>query len=283
MATATRERPVLQSGVTLLSAFLLGAGGLVFGATLTFAVARLLIVATGINLTPSRLLVVGLITIQGIAFPAVAFAYVKLRPVLSPKIREVLSLPAVRKQFSIEFSVPNLREVGVVVLGYVGAMGGLVVASVLITTLVSVFGVEPGSNQAAEIGMENPGVLLLLIPASFVLIGPGEELLFRGVVQGRLRELFGPIAGVGIASVFFAAIHFFALTGGSVAGNLVALIALLIPSLILGVAYEYTGNLVVPSLIHGAYNATLFTGLYVVVKYSDQLSSSAAFSHVGWL
>jgi membrane protease YdiL (CAAX protease family) len=35
---------------------------------------------------------------------------------------------------------------------------------------------------------------------------------------------------------------------------------------VLGVVYEYTDNIVVPALTHGAYNATLFTLAYVSLK-----------------
>jgi membrane protease YdiL (CAAX protease family) len=284
MATATRDRPVLQAfqyGFTLFSALLLGVIGLGFGSILLLIIAATLSFGAGIQITTVQTLVLGLITVQGIGCPAIAYTYLKLRPVVRSKIREVFSYSADSGEFSIGIAVPSLREIGIVVLGYASAMGGLVMVAVMITTLVSMFGIEPAANQAAEIGMENPDVLLLLIPASFLLIGPGEELLFRGVVQGRIRDYFGPIAGVAIASVIFAGIHYPALSGGSVTGKLVSVSALLIPALILGATYEYTDNIVVPSLIHGAYNATLFTGLYVSVKYSGELSSAAGALSIG--
>ncbi|EMA29669.1 CPBP family intramembrane glutamic endopeptidase [Haloarcula japonica] len=278
MATATRDRPVLQAfqyGFTLFSALSLGVIGLGFGSILLLTIAFSLSLGTGVQITQVQTLVLGLITVQGIGCPAIAYTYIKLRPVIRAKLREMFSYAPDTGAFSIGISVPSLREAGIVVLGYASAMVGLVVVAAVITTLVSMFGIETATNQAAEIGMENPDVLLLLIPASFLLIGPGEELLFRGVVQGRIRDYFGPISGVTIASVIFAGIHYPALSGGSVTGKLVGVCALLIPSLILGTTYEYTDNIVVPSLIHGAYNATLFTGLYVTVKFSGELSSAA--------
>jgi hypothetical protein len=125
----------------------------------------------------------------------------------------------------------------------------------------------------AEIGFQNPEVLLLLVPASFLLIGPGEELLFRGVVQGRIREAFGPVPGIALASAIFAAIHYFALTGGA-GGRLVTIGILFLPSVVFGAAYELTDNLVVPSLIHGAYNATLFTVLYASIRLMDTMGGT---------
>jgi membrane protease YdiL (CAAX protease family) len=278
MATATRERQLLQTlqyGFTLFSALLLGVIGLGFGSILLLIIAAGLSLGAGIQITTVQTLVLGLITIQGIGCPVIAFTYIKLRPVIRSALRELISYPPDGGEFTIGISVPSFRDAGIVVLGYFSAMGGLVVVAAIITVVVSTFGVEPASNQAAEVGMENPDLLLLLIPASFLLIGPGEELLFRGVVQGRIRDHFGPITGVGIASVIFASIHYPALSGGSVTGKLVSVSALLLPALILGATYEYTDNIVVPSLIHGAYNATLFTGLYVSVKGVSELASAA--------
>ena len=240
MATATRDRPILQAfqyGFTLFSALSLGVIGLGFGSILLLTIAFSLSLGAGVQITQVQTLVLGLITVQGIGCPVIAYTYIKLRPAIRAKLREVFSYSADSDEFDIGVSVPSFREAGIVVLGYASAMGGLVVVATVITTLVSIFGIETATNQAAEIGMENPDVLLLLIPASFLLIGPGEELLFRGVVQGRIRDYFGPISGVAIASVIFAGIHYPALSGGSVTGKLVAVSALLIPSLILGTTY----------------------------------------------
>jgi len=42
---------------------------------------------------------------------------------------------------------------------------------------------------------------------------------------------------------------------------------LFVPALVFGVTYELTDNLVVPSVIHGAYNATLFSIVYIGLRY----------------
>jgi membrane protease YdiL (CAAX protease family) len=187
-----------------------------------------------------------LITGQGIAFGGVALLYLRYRGL---------------GRSYIGVRIPSLRDVIAALSGYLLAFVGLFVGSILLT----VVGVQPAENQVGRIAVQNPEVLLLLIPASFVLIGPGEELLFRGIVQGRIREAFGPVPGVVFASAVFAAIHFTALTGG-VGGRLATIAVLFFPSLVFGAAYEFTDNLVVPAFIHGAYNATLFTLLYFVLQ-----------------
>ncbi|WP_415381704.1 lysostaphin resistance A-like protein [Halosimplex sp. TS25] len=264
---STREWSPLRAAVALVSAVGLGAGGLLLGFALVTLTLAVLVVGLGLELPDTAQIVLSLVFVQGVGCAGVAFAYLKLRPIVAPKIRSLLGFDGVPGPFDIDAAVPSLRQVAIVVGGYVLALGGAFAGSILITLLQ----VDTGTNQAAEMGMENPAILLILIPASILIIGPGEELLFRGVVQGRLREVFGPVSGVLIPSAVFAGLHWFALSGGSPTGNLVALGILVGPALVFGAAYEVTDNIVVPALIHGIYNATLFSLLYVVVAFSDQL------------
>ena len=264
--SATEGSP-LRTFVAIVSAVGLGAGGLLVGFVLTALTVGVLVVGLSIDIPPTVQIVLSLVFVQGIGCAGVAITYLKIRPVVGPKIRSILGFHGVPGPFDIDATIPNLRQGAIIVGGYVLALGGAFGGSVIITILQ----VDTGTNQAAEMGMENPEVLLLLIPASILIIGPGEELLFRGVVQGRLREVFGPVVGVLIPSAIFAGLHWFALTGGSATGNLVALGILIGPALVFGASYELTDNIVVPALIHGIYNATLFTLLYVVIAFSDQL------------
>jgi len=264
---ATSERSPLRTVVALVAALGLGGGGLALGFVLVSIAAAVLTLGLGVEISPAAVIVLSLVFVQGVGCAGVALAYLKLRPTVGPKIRSILGFEGVPGPFDIGVDLPDLREVAVVVGGYVLALGAAFTGSILIALLQ----VDTGTNQAAEIGMENPEVLLILIPASILLIGPGEELLFRGVVQGRLREVLGPLGGVLVASTVFAFLHWFALTGGSAAGNFAALGVLVGPALVFGAAYEFTDNIVVPALIHGIYNATLFTLLYAVIAVSDQL------------
>jgi membrane protease YdiL (CAAX protease family) len=207
------------------------------------------LVGLGMDPSPLVLLVVSLVSIQGVAFGGVALAYLRLRG---------------RSIRSLGVRLPSLREVLIVVGGYAAAF----VAAVTGAVVVSVTGAPAGENQVAEFASADPAVLLWLVPASLLLIGPGEELLFRGIVQGRLRETFDAVPGVVLASALFAAIHYVALTGGA-GGRLVTVTILFFPALVFGGVYELTDNLVVPSLVHGAYNATLFAFAYLAIRLSE--------------
>ncbi|MDS0281390.1 CPBP family intramembrane glutamic endopeptidase [Haloarcula onubensis] len=277
MSTVPRERPRLQSAIALVAALSLGAGGLALGFALLVLTVLGIGLVTGTQLSGFAFLVLSLVFVQGIGCGGVALSYYKLRPVIAPRVRSALNISGDGSAFGIPLSVPSLRQAGIVVAGYAAAIVWVMVSGIALTIVQNLRDqpIQTGNNAAAELGRTNPELLLLLIPASILLIGPGEELLFRGVVQGRLRERFSRVPGIAIASLFFAALHIVALVGGSMLGNLVVVSILFGTATVFGVAYEYAENIVVPSLIHGLYNATLFTLLYVSLKFGDAMGSQA--------
>lgn len=157
-------------------------------------------------------------------------------------------------------SVPGRRDALLLAGGYVA----LLALQFLSVRLLGSFGVSTGTNRVVELGRETPALFLYLIPVSVLLVGPAEELVFRGTVQGLLREAWGPSAAVVVASLVFGAIHYWSVGGGPVERlSYVAVAAVL--GAVLGALYELTGNLVVPVAVHGTYNATLFAIQYLSV------------------
>ncbi|KZN26073.1 hypothetical protein A4G99_23100 [Haladaptatus sp. R4] len=207
-------------------------------------IAILALMAFGINVqnSPGILLLVSSVMLQGVTFGGIALVYLNYRD---------LGLDF------IHVHVPSLRDIGVAIGGFVLLFGALNVISSVIQSL----GLHSAENSVVDIASGNPAVFLLLIPLSFLLIGPGEELLYRGLIQGVLRESFSPVPAVILSSVLFASIHFFSLQGS---GKFVYLATVFFLALILGSVYEYTNNLAVPILIHGAYDATLFGLQYLM-------------------
>jgi len=147
---------------------------------------------------------------------------------------------------------------------------------VAIAVAIQLSGLQPARNRVQDVVGGDPALVLLLIPLSLLLIGPGEELLFRGLVQGRLRLSFGPAVAIGLATLVFAIVHYPSLSGPPL-GRLLYVAVISVPGLIFGVAYEYTDNLLVPAFVHGAYNATLFALLYVALRFApDAVSGEGA-------
>lgn len=231
--------PQLRSVLTAIS---LSIGAYLVG-NVVVLLALLSLPALGVAVASAPSLRLGLSTVllQGVGFGGVAVAYLKLRNL------EFRFAP---------FSVPDLRDLAVTAAGFAGVLAILFAASATLSAL----GVQSAQNRIVEIGQRNPNAFLVLIPLSFLLVGPAEELLYRGVVQGLLREYFHPIRAIVLASALFAAIHVFSLTGD---GKFVYVGMVFALALVLGGIYEYTGNLTVPALVHGAYNAFQFASVYV--------------------
>ena len=194
---------------------------------------------------------------QYVAFGGLALGYLRWRGFDWPGVGSYLGIRR-----------PRLVDLGLVVGGWVV----IVVTLFVVSTIVSLLGAETASNQSAEVAMQNPGLIPLFIVAMFLVVGPSEEILYRGVVQGRLRESLPAVPSILIASGIFAFIHVMALTGG-VSGRLTTVAILFFPSLVFGAVYEYTENLVVPALLHGLHNAVIFTLLYISLVYADELRS----------
>jgi membrane protease YdiL (CAAX protease family) len=122
----------------------------------------------------------------------------------------------------------------------------------------------------------------ILIGISFLVIGPAEEYLFRGFMYGGMLNLskgkhWIPLAL--LASFLFAAAHGYYGTTYEVV-SIVPFLSLLTFGFSMCATYYYTGgNILLPALIHGAYDATGF--LTVAVNQQTGLYARAALIFVG--
>ncbi|PSQ47479.1 CPBP family intramembrane metalloprotease [Halobacteriales archaeon SW_7_65_23] len=152
---------------------------------------------------------------------------------------------------------PSLRSIAVIVVGFVILVGSLSALEFLFSQL----GLEPADNAAVEAGRDNPELYLFMIPLVILLNAPAEELLFRGLVQGRFRRAYGVVPGVLAASAVFGMVHFVALVG---TGSQLVYVAIAASAgLILGAAYELTRNLLVPIVMHALWNVAIYLVLYL--------------------
>lgn len=159
--------------------------------------------------------------------------------------------------------VPVSRPTGRELAGGVLAAVGLAAVGQAALRLVPGAGIGDVSGAVARAGLD-PVVFLWLAAVAVLLVGPAEELLFRGAVQGTLRRAFGPRAAIGGASVLFTAVHVPVLGGTPPAAVLAVLGVVFLGSVVLGYAFERTGSLVVPTLIHSLYDGLLFVAGYLL-------------------
>lgn len=142
-----------------------------------------------------------------------------------------------------------------------GGLVALFVVYLVGTAAMSVLGIESGESVIAQQGEANPVYFLYLTVVTIVLVGPAEELIFRGIVYGELRRLWGPIPAIIGSSAVFASIHLWSFSG---AGMLISLLMVFLLGSVLAAIYERSGNLIVVAVAHGLFNAVQF-----VVSYAD--------------
>ncbi|NLA96313.1 MAG: CPBP family intramembrane metalloprotease [Clostridiaceae bacterium] len=80
--------------------------------------------------------------------------------------------------------------------------------------------------------------------ATVLLVPIGEELLFRGIVQGELRKAFPPAVSVVGTTLLFALFHLDLIQGSYV----------LIAGFALSMAYHLTRNIAIPIVMHAIFN-----------------------------
>jgi len=243
----TRLHAVAHGLGVILAAFLVGA--------LALPVAALLLIDPVYPLRVGEELTIGgnllLTMIQFAGFVLVAVGYVKWQGV-----------------DLYDVSLPSLRDVGWMAGGFVL----LFVVAYGLSMLITLLGLETATNAVVETGRDNPRFFLYMIPVSLLFIGPGEELVFRGVVQGLFRKAYGVGPAVLVTSVLFGVAHYLALVGQGRVTYIAIATGL---GLVLGAVYERSGNVVVPAVIHGVWNAMLFAVQWYVTTHPEAFESLA--------
>ncbi|WP_181692877.1 CPBP family intramembrane glutamic endopeptidase [Natronomonas sp. LN261] len=247
---STRSRildPLLAVGVALGLASLAYGGGNVAALGVVSALGAL-----GVELTPRQGFVLSVVTLQLVFFTGVSLLYLRYRG---------MSLA------DIGVRIPTLEGWIVLGVGFVSMLVLWLVGSIASFVIGQRFGIERESQAIMEIAQQDPLIFLMLGVLSLLVIGPTEELLFRGIIQTRLRETFGVGAGVTLATALFAVIHIAGF--GSVGAGVLGVSVLFFVGFVLALSYEYTGNLVVVALMHGLFNATQAALGYVGVRFGD--------------
>ncbi|MFB6084973.1 MAG: lysostaphin resistance A-like protein [Halorientalis sp.] len=159
----------------------------------------------------------------------------------------------------VDVSVPSTRDLLV-------AVGGLLVLLLMlggITTLVQQLGLPSSESQIQQRAAENPQLALYFVVLSLLVVAPVEELAYRNVVQKYLYEYFTGRSAVVVGAAVFAAVHFRQYSDPNPLATLTTLVVIFLLSLLLGYVYYRTENLVVPVLVHGAFNGLQFLAVYL--------------------
>lgn len=156
----------------------------------------------------------------------------------------------------VGFGWPRRRPL----VALVGGFLGLAAIMLGLESFFEAVGVELAENEIIREGRAHPELFVFLIPVQFLLVGPAEELVFRGLIQGLLRRAYGMLPGIVLGGAVFSLFHLPAL--GMTGAALPTLLIIFCSGLLLGGLYEYTGTLLVPIVVHAAWNALVFATLY---------------------
>lgn len=98
--------------------------------------------------------------------------------------------------------------------------------------------------------------LTALIAVSLALVGPAEELAFRGFIQKGFENSFGATTGLLVASILFGLLHGL--------NSLRSIIPVTVVSLFIGYVWQKTGgNTSASAWMHGLYDATAIALTYL--------------------
>ena len=113
----------------------------------------------------------------------------------------------------------------------------------------SFFGTTPDAEDLVYAILPRDVIqLIALVGISIALVGPAEELAFRGFVQRGFENSFGKTTGLVISSVLFGLLHGL--------NSEYSIIPVTVVSLFLGYIWQKTdGNTVVSAWVHGLYDA----------------------------
>jgi len=169
-----------------------------------------------------------------------------------------------------------LKEIGIGIgFAFIG-LGVVVGASLAIRSLFRLFfEFEESTPSDADVLITGFDVflLILMIIMMIIIVGPCEEILFRGFMQRGLVRNLGDIWGIILTALIFAAIHLVGLLFFLINPIifLILFIYFLVPyfaiSLLLGLVFRWRNeNLITVIVTHGVYNSLtlLISFLYMV-------------------
>ena len=119
-----------------------------------------------------------------------------------------------------------------------------------------ILGPDPDAELLVEALLPRDSLqLIALIGISLALVGPAEELAFRGFVQRGFENSFGKTAGLVIASILFGLLHGL--------NSLRSILPVTAVSLFLGYIWQKSdGNTTASAWMHGLYDAIAIAMAY---------------------
>lgn len=239
--TTFQDRLDDKSGIARTGVFL----ALMISVTMVLNLAVSLVVVTviGSDAGGTVTFVAGTIGTE-LSFLLVGLSYLRSRPTFRPSI-----------QLPDRTTAPSV---------FLGLLACFVTASVSLATtdvLIPAIELSPGYMEYTNLDTPTGIGLILAVILSLTVIGPVEEFLFRGVVQDRLQSALRPQSAIAVSGLTFALFHVYPVLLLSPPMIVIAHMAVYYSLMggIFGWVYYRTDTLFGPALVHGTFNAVIFT------------------------
>ncbi|MFX0116688.1 MAG: lysostaphin resistance A-like protein [Candidatus Hodarchaeota archaeon] len=116
-------------------------------------------------------------------------------------------------------------------------------------------GAEVAKERADKLAISE---VALLVAFQLLFVGPGEELIFRGYIQGETEKVLGPLKAILLSACAFGLIHVLFYLSINPESVVIIFVSSAIAGLGFGYARYVSGNLSYPIAIHGFWNALAF-------------------------
>lgn len=169
-----------------------------------------------------------------------------------------------RRRAPLREIVGPLRPIGRHVrLGVGLGLLAIVGSTIVVSALVALSGSEATPDQVLTAGIaESPLQIVLAVAAAVIMAPLAEELLFRGLLHRGLRRRLSLAPATVISSVLFSIVHV-----DVAVSQPLALVGLALVGALMAVAYERTGSLIVPILIHAVHNGVTILAVVVTSRF----------------
>lgn len=147
----------------------------------------------------------------------------------------------------------------IIIVGFLLALFLILFAGGISVIEEIILGPDPDAEFLVKAILPNNNFqLIIMISISLLLVGPAEELAFRGFIQRGFENSFGKNYGLLIASLLFGLLHGL--------NSLYSIIPVTAISLFLGYIWQKTqGNTIATAWIHGLYDALAIAITYFTI------------------
>ena len=157
----------------------------------------------------------------------------------------------------LDLKSPSDQDLSHIILGTLAVYGGLALVTGIMVLSLRKMGLDPQEQAAVAIFRSGtPLQISILMPATVILAPIGEEFCFRYALYKKLEYHFGPLHGVWLTSLIFAAAHL----------NLQVFPSLFLLGLWLTSLYRRTGSLLAPMIAHAMFNGLSVLLIWVTAR-----------------